>query len=294
VPRPLTIDAHQHFWHYDPVDYQWIDGTMAPLRRDFMPSDLRREMDAAGVDLCVAVQVRQTLDETRWLLSLADQHPFIAGVVGWVDLQADDVERQIEAVGSHPKLVGIRHIAQAEPDGFFERPAFRRGVASLERARIPYDILVYARQLSPAVDFAAAYPSARFVLDHLGKPDIRGGAFDAWYRALTRMAALPHVYAKLSGLVTEADWQAWAPTELGRYVEAAFACFGAERLMIGSDWPVCTLAAGYRETLDVVVRALESRSTNERDAVLGGTARRFWNLTVPEVFPWSDTSCPER
>jgi len=293
VARPLTIDAHQHFWQYDPVEYPWIDDTMTPLRRDFMPRDLRPEMDAVGVDLCVAVQVRQTLDETRWLLSLADQHPFIAGVVGWVDLQADDVERQIDAVASHPKLVGIRHIVQAEPDGFFDRPAFRRGIARLERAGLRYDILVYARQLSDAVDFAAAFPSARFVLDHLGKPEIRNRAFDAWYRELTRMARLPHVYAKLSGLVTEAHWHGWTPIELGRYVEAAFACFGAERLMVGSDWPVCTLAASYRDTLDVVFRALESRSAAERDAVLGGTARTFWNLTVPEVLPWSDTSCPD-
>jgi L-fuconolactonase len=280
VSRPMRIDAHQHFWRYSPAEYPWIDDTMKDLRRDFLPADARREMERAGFDACVAVQVRQSLNETRWLLALADVHPFIVGVVGWVDLQAPDVDAQIQEVADHPKLVGLRHIVQAEPDGFLRGSAFRRGIDSLERFGLPYDILVYARQLPEAVEFASAFPTVGFVLDHLGKPDIRNNGFEAWHRDVSRMSALPNVCAKLSGLVTEAHWHAWTPSELGRYVDAAFECFGADRLMIGSDWPVCTLAASYEATMDVARRALESRSPAERDAVLGGTAGRFWNLPM--------------
>ena len=158
-------------------------------------------------------------------------------------------------------------------------PRFAAGL-SLVEAGLPYDILVYARQLPEAIAFAASYPNGRFVLDHLGKPDIRSGAFDAWYRDLWEMASLPNVVAKLSGLVTEAHWHRWTPAELGQYVDAAFECFGADRLMIGSDWPVCTLSATYRATLEVIVGMLERRSASEREAVLGRTAQRFWNLTT--------------
>jgi L-fuconolactonase len=272
------IDAHMHFWKYDPAQYEWIDETMLPLRRDFLPADAEIEMRAAGFDGCVAVQAQQAIDETQWLLALADEHPFIAGVVGWVDLQSPDVDAQLAAVAGHPKLVGVRHIVQAEPDGFLARPAFRRGVARLERVGLAYDVLVYARQLPEAVDFVAAFPGQRFVLDHLGKPDIRAGAFDEWRRSLDRLAAFPNVFAKLSGLVTEADWHRWTPAELHRYINAALDSFGAERLMIGSDWPVCTVAGTYGAVMDVVKTALAGRTAAERDAVLGETARRFWNL----------------
>jgi len=280
----VRIDAHQHFWRYDAAEYEWIDESMTAIRRDFLPEDLQKEMRTAGFDASVAVQARQSLDETRWLLGLADEHPFIAGVVGWVDLQSDVVEAQIEAV-RHPKLVGVRHIVQAEADGFLARPAFRRGIAALERHGLAYDILVYARQLREAIPFAAAFPEQRFVLDHLGKPDIRAGAFDSWRRDLDRFAALPNVWAKLSGLVTEADWRRWTRAELHRYVEAAFDAFDADRLMIGSDWPVCTVAGTYTDVMEVVTTALERRSAAERDAVLGGTAAKFWNLHVPSADP---------
>jgi L-fuconolactonase len=275
---PCSLDSHVHFWQYTPAEYAWIDDSLAPLRRDFMPEDAARKMRAAGIDACVAVQVRQTLEETRWLLALAAQHPFIAGVVGWVDLRASDLEAQLDALTVFPKLVGIRHVVQAEADDFLAGAPFRRGVGCLARHGLAYDILVYARQLPAAIEFAAALPDQRLVLDHLGKPDIRGGAFDAWRRDLDRMAALPNVYAKLSGLVTEADWQAWTIEDLHRYVHAALDSFGPERLMIGSDWPVCTVAAGYSAALDIVRSAVAGRPEAERAAVLGGNARRFWHL----------------
>lgn len=251
---------------------------MIRLRRDFLPVEAAQEMRQAGMDACVAVQVRQTLEETRWLLALADAHPFIAGVVGWVDLRSSDLDEQIESL-KHPKLVGVRHIVQAEADDFLLDDGFRRGVARLARHDLAYDILVYARQLPAAIEFASALPELRLVLDHLGKPDIRRGGFAGWRRDLDRIASLPNVCAKLSGLVTEADWNSWRIEDLHRYIGAALDAFGPQRLMIGSDWPVCTLVAGYREVLDIVRTAIDGRPVNEQDAILGGTARRFWNLS---------------
>jgi L-fuconolactonase len=279
VPAP-RIDAHQHFWRYTAADYGWIDKPLASLRRDFLPVDAAIAMQAAGFTHCIAVQARQTLAETEWLLALADEHPFIAGVVGWVDLQSIDVAEQLERFRGHPTLVGVRHVVQSEPDGFLSRPEFRRGISTIEHFGLAYDILVYARQLPSAIDFATAFPGVRFVLDHLGKPEIRSGGFDGWRRDLDRLAARPNVMAKLSGLVTEARWNAWTPAALRAYIDAAMDAFGADRLMIGSDWPVCTVAGAYRDVMDVVVTALDGRTAAERDAVLGGTARRFWNLSL--------------
>src|SRR5262245_40310246 len=238
-------------------------------------------MRNAGVDACVAVQARQTLDETRWLLALADAHPFIAGVVGWVDLQSPVVEKDLEALARQPKLVGIRHIAQSEPDDrFLLRPAVLHGLALLEKYGLAYDVLIYSRHLPVAAELAARLPRQRFVLDHLAKPDIRGRARDGWERDLRALAAQPNVCAKLSGLVTEADWTRWTPGDIHPYLDVAFDCFGADRLMIGSDWPVCTVAGDYGRTMAVVTDYLATRPAHERDAVLGGNAIRFWNLQL--------------
>lgn len=272
------IDSHQHFWKYDAAEYGWIDESMATVRRDFQPSALLREMTAAGVEASVAVQARQTREETRWLLELADRHPFIAGVVGWVDLQSPDVEAELERVSHHPRLVGVRHIVQGEPDGFLDRPAFRRGIACLERYALTYDILVYARQLPAAVALARAFPRQRFVLDHLGKPDIRANGYGEWRRHFGELAGLPNVCCKLSGLVTEADWRAWTPAGLRPYLDAALEAFGPSRLMIGSDWPVCLVAASYRDVIDLVRDAIGEYSSDEQERILGGTAKEFFRL----------------
>lgn len=276
----MNIDAHMHFWRYSRQEYDWIDDTMSPLQRDFIPADAARVMLEAGMDACVAVQARQTLEETRFLLDLAAEHQFIAGVVGWVDLRAPDLDDQLAELSSHRKLVGLRHVVQAEADDFLLRDDFRRGVGKLGRYGFAYDILVYARQLPAAIHFAAALPAERLVLDHLGKPDIRGGGFDVWRRDLDRLAKLPHVRAKLSGLVTEADWTAWTVEDIHRYVNAALDSFGAERLMIGSDWPVCTVAAPYAQVIDIVRSAIAGRTASERAAIMGGTARTVWNLSL--------------
>jgi L-fucono-1,5-lactonase len=276
-----TIDAHQHFWHYSAAEYGWIDDSMAQLRRDFLPEELRSEMTRTAVDACVAVQARQSIDETRWLLSLADDDAHIAGVVGWFDLQSPDVRADLERWAPHPKLVGVRHVVQSEADDrFLMRPAFLRGIAQLEAFGLAYDLLIYSRHLPCAVEFVSRFERQRFVLDHLAKPDIRGGQREAWARDLRRLAAYPHVYAKLSGLITEADWTHWTADQIRPYLDVAFECFGADRLMIGSDWPVCTVAADYARTLDVVREYLSALSPGDRAAVLGGNAQRFWNLKL--------------
>lgn len=273
------IDAHQHFWNYDSREYAWIDDSMSALRRDFVPADARREMDAVGVSSSIAVQARQTLDETARLLSLADAHPFIAGVVGWVDLQAADVGDQLARLASNPRLVGIRHIVQSEPDDrFLLRPAFCRGIAQLQAFGLVYDILIYPRQLRVACEFVSRFEGQRFVLDHVAKPSIRDGEITAWARDLRKLATFPNVYCKLSGLVTEAHWTRWTPEQIRPYLDVAFEAFGADRLMIGSDWPVCTLAADYRRTLEIVIDYLARHPAIERDGVLSGNAERCWNL----------------
>jgi L-fuconolactonase len=280
--RARRIDAHQHFWRYDPSEYGWIDDSLAPLRRDFLPADLEPLLRAAGFDACIAVQARQTIEETRFLLDLAGRHPFVAGVVGWVDLLAPDVEARIAAV-AHPRLVGLRHIVQSEPDErFLLRPELLRGVAAASAAGLAYDILIYARHLPVAIEFARRLEGHRLVLDHLAKPDIRRGARREWERDLRALARSGHVLAKLSGLVTEADWAAWTADQIRPYLDVALDCFGADRLMIGSDWPVCTVAADYARTMDVVVDFVRDLSASEQDAVLGGNAARLWRIEGKE------------
>ena len=275
----MRIDAHQHFWKYDAAEYTWIDDSMAALKRDFLPDESAREMARVGFDACVAVQARQTLDETRWLLGLAAEHPSIAGVVGWVDLQAENVRDQLAALAGHQRLVGIRHIAQSEPDDrFLLRPQVVRGIRLLADFGLGFDILIYKRQLGSAAELVGRLPSQRFVLDHLAKPDLRSGEIDEWERDIRRLAAQPNVFAKLSGLVTEASWAQWTSDQIRPYLDVAFDAFGWNRLMIGSDWPVCTVSADYARTMNVVIDYVAARPDHERDAVLGGNARRFWNL----------------
>jgi L-fuconolactonase len=277
----MRIDSHQHFWRYSAAEYPWIDDSMSALRRDFLPADLRPEMDRAGVEACIAVQARQSLEETRWLLELADAHPFIAGVVGWIDLQAEDVVAQLEPFAGHPKLVGVRHIVQGEPDDkFMLRSAFCRGLSQLDDLNLTYDILIYPRHLPVAAELAARFRRQRFVLDHLAKPDVRSGEIVQWERGLRRLAEFPNVFCKLSGLVTEADWRGWTADQLRPYLDVAFDSFGAYRLLAGSDWPVCTVAADYQRTLAIIDEYLVSRPEAEREAVMGGNAERFWNLPI--------------
>jgi L-fuconolactonase len=275
----MRIDAHQHFWRYNPHEYGWIDDSMASLRRDFLPSDLEPELQRNGFEGCVAVQVRQCLEETQWLLELADTASFIVGVVGWVDLTSPQLRSVLERIAANSKLVGVRHIVQSEPDdGFLLRHDFLAGVAMLEEFDLAYDILIYPRHLPVALDCARKLPRQRFVLDHLAKPAIKQGDLRGWATGIRDLASLPNVVCKLSGLVTEADWRSWTPDQIRPCLDVAFECFGPDRLMIGSDWPVCTLAGSYSRVIGVVTDYLKSFPTEIREAVMGGNARRFWRL----------------
>jgi L-fuconolactonase len=276
----MRIDAHQHFWIYNPRDYIWIDDSMAALRCDFLPADLKPELERTGFDGSIAVQARQTLEETRWLLELASTAPYIRGVVGWVDLQSPQVRSQLKGFSQNPKLVGIRHIVQSEPDDrFLLRPDFLRGISTLAEFDLAYDILIYSKHLPVAAEFVSRFPTQRFVLDHLAKPPIKAGEVDPWARGLQELAAFPNIFCKLSGLITEADWRHWSPEQFKPYLDRAFACFGPDRLMIGSDWPVCTVAAPYANTLDIVRNYLSGYPPEVREAIMGGNAARFWKLT---------------
>jgi L-fuconolactonase len=275
----MRIDAHQHFWRYAPDEYNWIDDRMAVLRRDFLPADLEPELAAIAFDACVTVQARQTLEESRWLLELAGSNPFIAGVVGWVDLCAENVRDQLAQFSQNPKFLGVRHIVQAEADDrFLLRPDFLRGIASLEEFDLTYDILIYPRHLPVAIEFVERFPRQRFVLDHLAKPFIKGQIIEPWASHIRELAEFPNVFCKLSGMLTEADWNLWKPAHFQPYLQTVLEAFGPDRLMIGSDWPVCKVAGSYRQGMALVIDFLRNDSHEVLDAICGSTAQRFWRL----------------
>jgi L-fuconolactonase len=275
----MQIDAHQHFWKYSPQEYDWIDDSMSALRRDFLPDDLSPELKSNGFDGSIAVQARQSLEETRWLLELAERTPQILGVVGWVDLRASDIRSQLKFLARNSKLVGVRHIVQSEPDDrFLLQPDFLRGIAVLEEFGLAYDILIYTKHLPVAIEFVQKFQRQRFVLDHLAKPPIKSGVIDTWARGIRQLAAFPNVYCKVSGLVTEADWRRWTPELIRPYLDVVFDCFGPERLMIGSDWPVCLAAASYSRAVELVKTYISERTPQSRAPVLGGNAARFYRI----------------
>jgi L-fuconolactonase len=276
----VRIDAHQHFWRYDAGEYAWISEALSPLRRDFLPQDLGPLLRSRGLDGCVAVQARQTVAESDWLLELADAAPFVRGVVGWVDLRDGGAAAELARLATHPRFVGVRHIAQDEPDdGFLARPDFVAGVAKLAAHGLRYDLLVYERQLPAAIELATTLPEQPFVLDHIGKPRIADGAREPWAGHLVELARRDNVACKLSGIVTEAAWDAWTLHALRPYLDTALEAFGPDRLMFGSDWPVCLLAGGYDEVHELVENWSAALSAAERAALFGGNAARFYGLT---------------
>ena len=249
----MRIDSHQHFWEYDPAQYPWITDKLARIRRSFLPPDLEPELKVANLDGCIAVQARQSLEENRFLLRLADQYPFIKGVVGWVDLRAENVERQLEEFARHPKFVGVRHVAQDEPDDrFLVGKDFLRGISKLKQFDLAYDILIFPKHLPAAIELVNKFPEQRFVLDHAAKPIIREGLMEPWRTHIHELAKAPNVMCKLSGLVTEAKWDSWKPTHFKLYLNEVGEAFGPQRLMFGSDWPVCLLAAEYQQVFQIV------------------------------------------
>jgi L-fuconolactonase len=277
------IDAHQHFWRYSPATHGWIDDSMAVLKRDFLPPDLQPLLAARGYDGCLAVQAEQTVDETRWLLGLCAAHPFIKGVVGWVDLRSPDVATVLAQLAQQDhdrRFRGVRHIVQSEPDDrFLLQPEFQRGIAALAPLGLCYDVLIYPKQLPAAIELCPRFPQQRFVLDHIAKPDIKRGVREPWAGQIRTLAGNANVSCKVSGLVTEADWARWRPEDIHPYLDVVFEAFGPERLMIGSDWPVSTLAGDYNRVMAVVEDYLARLPSAAVEAVLGGTAARCYQLT---------------
>lgn len=275
------IDAHQHFWELSkPFDYGWLDAPEhAPIRRDYLPEDLKPHLQNTGVERSVFVQTQHNVDETRWILGLTDGYDFLAGVVGWVDLASPECEQQLLELREHPKFVGVRHITQDEPDDdFIIRPDVLRGLRVLEKHRVPFDLLFYVKHLRHAATLAKQFPELPMVIDHLAKPRIKDGATDGWIDHFRAAAEFPNVYCKLSGMVTEADWSNWKPADLKPYVDTALEAFGPERCMYGSDWPVCELAGSYEDVYNTLVETIGPISETEREQIFEKTATEFYGL----------------
>jgi len=274
----MRIDSHQHFWKYDPVVHAWITPDMNAIAKDFLPEDLLPLLQAANIDGCVAVQADQSEAETHFLLTLADKNPFIKGVVGWVDLRAANLDERLEYYSQFKKLKGFRHVVQGEPKGFLANGAFMAGVRKLAKHNFTYDILVYHHQLEEAVAFARAIDNVKMVVDHVAKPAIRQGVTAPWDKLIGNLAQLSHVSCKVSGLVTEASWQQWKPADFTPYLDCVFEAFGTQRLLYGSDWPVCRVAATYSQQLALVESHLAAYAAAGQQLVMGGNAQRFYNL----------------
>lgn len=272
------IDAHQHFWKYDKEKHVWIDDSMSVLQQDFMPPDLKSHLDEKNLDGCVAVQADQSEEETDFLLGLSEEYPFIAGVVGWLDIESSNLREALEKYNSHEKLKGLRHIVQDEPDDFLLQSDFCRGISLLKEYNLTYDILIFEHQLPAAIKFVEKFPDQPFVLDHIAKPKIAEGKIESWREGIKELAQHPKVYCKLSGMVTEADWNSWQKEDFKPYLDVIFEAFGADRLMFGSDWPVCTLAADYSDVFSIVNEYITSCSAEKQEMILGGTAQQFYNL----------------
>jgi len=277
--QDMRIDSHQHFWHYSPAEHSWMSDEMAQLKRDFLPEDLQPLLKANGFDGCIAVQARQTLEETRWLLELADKHAFIKSVVGWVDLCSADLPHQLETFAAHPKFVGVRHIVQDEPDdAFVLRAEFLHGISQLKQYDLTYDLLLHPQHLRAAAQLVQKFPEQPFVLDHIGKPRIAESILSPWQEDLRELARSKNVLCKLSGMVTEAKWNQWKPSEFTPYLDVVVAAFTPERLMIGSDWPVCLLSADYAPTMQIVMDYFQQVSPAEQSSILGENCARFYGI----------------
>ncbi len=273
------IDSHQHFWRYRPAEYQWMGERHLPIKRDMLPPDMQPLLAAAGIDGTVAVQARQNLRECEFLLALADEYDFVRGVVGWVDLRADDVAAQLDRFAAHPRFVGVRHIVHDEADDrFMLGGGFLRGLAALQEYDLRYDLLLFPRHIPIAIDVVRQFPQQQFVLDHIAKPFIVDGVLQPWADDIRALAALDNVWCKVSGLVTEAAWHEWTQSDFTPYLDIVFDCFGSDRLMFGSDWPVCELAGSYSQVVGIVEDYIGALSADERAAVMGGNAKVFYGL----------------
>ncbi|GIZ09620.1 amidohydrolase [Flavobacterium sp. UMI-01] len=275
----MAIDSHQHFWQYEPNKHDWIDDEMAVIRRDFMPDDLAIVYQENGIDGCVAVQADQTLAETDFLLELATKNDFIKGIVGWVDLRAANIDEVLALYSQYPKIKGFRHVVQGEPDhNFLLRPNFLRGIAALEKYNFTYDILIFPHQLGAALELVKRFPNQKFVIDHIAKPYINDGFYEGWATLMLAIGKQKNVYCKLSGMTTEADYKSWTPEQIHPYMQLVLEAFGTDRILFGSDWPVCLVAGNYTQTKELVTQFIASLSVEEQENIMGQNAINFYNL----------------
>jgi len=276
----MRIDAHQHFWNYSAAEYPWIGSGLERLARDYLPSDLEPLLAAEQIDGSVAVQARQSVEESLWLLALAKAHPLVKGVVGWVDLRSDRVGDDLHALAANPKFVGVRHVVQDEPDPRFVLGSdFGRGVRQLHQHGLTYDLLLYPNQLPAAIELVGLLPEQPFVVDHLAKPRIVAGEIDGWERDIRAIARHDNVCCKVSGMVTEAVRRGWKRDDFTPYLDVVLESFGPERLMFGSDWPVCLLAGEYADVAAIPREYFSRLSATEQRMIWGDTAARFYGLT---------------
>jgi L-fuconolactonase len=276
--NPEVIDAHHHLWQYSAIEYPWIDDSMAALRRDFLPADLVVELANAGVDGAVAVQARQVLQETHWLLELARSCDAIRGVVGWAPLAAPDFADSVAALATDPKLVGLRHIVQAEPEGFLDGADFNRGIHALQENGLIYDVLIVESQLDETIRFVDRHPHQAFVLDHIAKPKIATAEIEPWRTRIRELSKRDNVCCKLSGMVTEDSWSSWSIESVRPYLDTVVEAFGPDRLMAGSDWPVCLVATSYPRWWQTLHNYFADFSNDEHANVFGATAARIYDL----------------
>lgn len=274
----MVIDSHVHFWKYNKKDYAWIDNSMKGLQKDFLPTELEPTLKRNYVDGCIAVQADQAELETRFLAELSTTHPIIKGVVGWTDLKAPDAEKKLSELKEYSQVIGLRHIAQSEPDDFYYNQDFRRGLGLLEKFGYRFDLLIFPRQLRASKDLVAEFPGQAFILDHCAKPNIKSGLTDEWKKGIQDLAAYPNVSCKLSGLVTEAKWKDWRPADFYPYLDVVFEAFGPDRLMFGSDWPVMLVSGMYVQWKSLLEKYLEHFLAEDQAKIFGLTAKRVYGI----------------
>lgn len=275
----MKLDSHQHFWSYDPSQYPWIDQPKQAIARDFLPDDLLAAQRPLGFTGSIAVQARQSVAESEWLLRLSDSHSLIKGVVGWVDLRSPHVRTDLQRLAQHPRFCGVRHVVQDEPDDRFMLGAeFLRGIAALQEFDLAYDLLVFPHQLPASIELASRFPAQRFVLDHIAKPQIASGALEPWATQIRELAAFPNVFCKVSGMVTETRWGGWKPEDFKPYIQVVHDTFGADRLMFGSDWPVCLLSGSYPQVHDIAAAYSAQLDPIAQSKFFGLNAAAFYKL----------------
>jgi L-fuconolactonase len=276
----MIIDAHHHLWKFNEADYAWMDKSMSILKKDYLPADLEKQLGGTDVVGTVVVQARQNLDETRWLLEMAGRYPFIKGVVGWFDLCSENLQAQLNEFTDDPRLVGARHVIHDEPDDdFMLRPAFIKGMEKLVRYSLSYDLLLFPKHLQRAFELVSLFPDQRFVLDHLSKPFIKAGMLDPWREEIAALASQSNVWCKISGMVTEADHEHWKYEDFIPYLDTVIEAFGTDRIMLGSDWPVCRLAGEYHQVMDIPARYFNDLDPSDMEKIFSLNCIECYELT---------------